>query len=170
MFFILLTKYKNNFDYFKGGVSSSPFINQGGIVLNKKMRICSVCRCNYQFCPHCNEDRDKELWHFAFCSSNCKMIYDITSKYENGQILASESKMELDKLDLSKLDKFGESYKTSIEKINSAAIVNEVVEKKTNEENIKTTDEEIINITKEISETLPKNVYKKSNRVKKNVE
>ena len=98
------------------------------------------------------------------------MIYDITSKYENGQILASESKMELDKLDLSKLDKFGESYKTSIEKINSATIVNEVVEKETNEENIKTTDEEIINITKEISETLPKNVYQKSNRVKKNVE
>lgn len=98
------------------------------------------------------------------------MIYDITSKYENGQISASESKMELDKLDLSKLDKFGESYKTSIEKINSATIVNEVVEKENNEENIKTTDEETISITEEISETLPKNVYKKSNRVKKNVE
>lgn len=85
--------------------------------MERKLRRCSVCGNEYRFCNRCPEDKDKPNWYFAFCSSNCKDIYDITSKFENGQIINSEAKTQLEKLDLSKLDNFGTSYKSSINKI-----------------------------------------------------
>ena len=48
------------------------------------MRTCSVCRNPYSYCPHCSEDKLKPTWYFSFCGENCKDIYDITAKYENG--------------------------------------------------------------------------------------
>lgn len=101
-----------------------------------KLRICATCHSEYDFCPRCNRDKEKPLWYFTFCSSNCHDIYDITSKFEEGQINAKKAKAQLDKLNLSKLDNFGESYKYSINKIMSS--VSAPVEVKA---------EEIINVT-----------------------
>ncbi len=96
--------------------------------MGKKYRICSVCHFNYDFCNHCNKDKDKPLWYFTFCSQNCHDIYEITSSFENGKIDANEAKLQLDNLNLSKLDNFGESYKKSISKIiNSASIKESVI-------------------------------------------
>ena len=98
--------------------------------MGKKYRICSVCHFNYDFCNHCNKDKDKPLWYFTFCSQNCHDIYEITSSFENGKIDANEAKLQLDNLNLSKLDNFGESYKKSISKIiNSASIKERVITK-----------------------------------------
>ena len=96
--------------------------------MSDKMRTCSVCRNPYSYCPHCGEDKLKPTWYFSFCGENCKDIYDVTAKYENGQIDANGAKVKLDKLDLSKLDKFGTSYKASIEKINSTAVKEVIVD------------------------------------------
>lgn len=85
--------------------------------MERKLRTCAVCRISYKFCNKCREDAGKPLWFFTFCSSNCHDIYDITSKFENNQFDANIAKSELDKLDLSKLNNFGESYKKSIDKI-----------------------------------------------------
>ena len=90
-------------------------------------KICATCRCSYNFCPKCNKDKDKPLWYFTFCSQNCHDIYDTTSKFEDGRIDASEAKSQLDNLNLSKLDNFGESYKKSINKIMSSVSVKENV-------------------------------------------
>ena len=95
--------------------------------MGKKYRICSVCHFNYDFCNHCNKDKDKPLWYFTFCSQNCHDIYEITSSFENGKIDADEAKSKLDNLNLSKLDNFGESYKKSINKIMSSVSVKENV-------------------------------------------
>lgn len=136
--------------------------------MSNKMRTCSVCRNSYSYCPHCGEDKLKPTWYFSFCGENCKDIYDVTAKYENGQIDANGAKAKLDKLDLSKLDKFGASYKASIEKINSSTIVAEVVEAiiETNDEEIVETVEESITV-----ETVEEEkVIKKSKRAKKNVD
>ena len=95
--------------------------------MGKKYRICSVCHFNYDFCNHCNKDKDKPLWYFTFCSQNCHDIYEITSSFENGKIDADEAKLKLDNLNLSKLDNFGESYKKSINKIMSSVSVKENV-------------------------------------------
>ena len=96
----------------------------------KGKKICATCRSEYDFCPKCNKDKDKPLWYFTFCSQNCHDIYEITSSFENGKIDANEAKLQLNNLNLSKLDNFGESYKKSISKIiNSASIKERVITK-----------------------------------------
>ena len=88
----------------------------------KGLRTCCVCHRNFSFCPVCNpEDRNKPTWYFAYCSENCKDIYSVASDYENGNIQADEAKVKLDKLDLSKIANFGESYQKAIMKINENA-------------------------------------------------
>ena len=88
--------------------------------MNKRgLRTCCVCRREHLFCPQCRpEDRNKPTWYFAYCSENCKDIYAATSDYENGNISADDAKKQLDKLDLSQIANFGESYQKAIMKIN----------------------------------------------------
>ena len=139
--------------------------------------LCATCRCSYNFCPKCNKDKDKPLWYFTFCSQNCHDIYDTTSKFEDGLIDASEAKSQLDNLNLSNLDNFGESYKKSINKIMSSVSVKEnvitedVVVKERIEIGLdeKVVEKENNDITEEVVE---EKVFKKSrnNRAKINVE
>lgn len=137
------------------------------------LRTCATCRGKYSFCPKCQADKNKELWHFTFCSSNCMNIYGVTSKYENGQISASDAKNKLNKLDLSNIENFGTSYKTSIAKINEvtnavdvAEVKEDVVEESTIVDIVDAVKESI-----EVSETVEEEkVIKKSRRTKKNVE
>lgn len=89
----------------------------------KGLRTCCVCHKQYNFCLCNPEDRKKDTLYFAYCSENCRDIYKATSDYENGKISANEAKMQLDKLDLSKIENFGESYKATISKINDSAKV-----------------------------------------------
>ena len=85
----------------------------------KGLRTCCVCHQEHMYCPVCNpEDRNKPTWYFAYCSENCKDIYAATSDYENGNISADDAKKQLDKLDLSHIANFGESYQKAIMKIN----------------------------------------------------
>ena len=84
----------------------------------KGLRTCCVCHKEYSFCLCNPEDRNKPTWYFAYCSENCKDIYTVTSDYENGNISADDAKKQLDKLDLSQIANFGESYQKAIMKIN----------------------------------------------------
>lgn len=85
------------------------------------LRMCCVCHKEFQFCPVCNpEDRLKPTWHFAYCSENCRDIYDVTSNFEDGRISDVDAKAKLDKLDLSNKNNFGESYQKSIASIMKA--------------------------------------------------
>lgn len=97
--------------------------------MEKKTRICSTCGKEYKYCPKCREDADKPLWHFAWCSENCKTIYEITAAFEDGRITATEAKTQLDKLDLSRLEHFGTSYKETIARITEETIIAEDVPK-----------------------------------------
>ena len=143
----------------------------------KGNKICATCRSNYDFCPKCNKDKDKPLWYFTFCSQNCHDIYETTSNFENGKIDADEAKLQLDNLNLSKIDNFGESYKKSINKImGSASIKNDViVEDIITEENVDDSiEEQVVNeennyMTEEVVE---EKVFRKSKnkRVRSNVE
>jgi hypothetical protein len=89
---------------------------------DEKLRTCSVDGVSYKYCPRCKGYNPIETWRFAFCSENCKDIYNATSSFEDGRITASEAKVQLDKLDLSKSEMFGESYKNSIAKIYAETI------------------------------------------------
>ena len=87
--------------------------------MGNNLRTCAVCMRKYQFCSRRKEDVNKEMWHYTFCSQDCHDIYDTTSKFEDGRISKNTAKKQLNKLDLSRLDSFGESYKKSISKIMS---------------------------------------------------
>lgn len=89
--------------------------------MDAKLRTCSVCRKSYKYCPKCREYESLPTWMFAFCSKNCKDIYDVTSEYEDKRVTADEAKKRLDKLDLSRISNFGTSYQNTINDINKKA-------------------------------------------------
>ncbi len=123
----------------------------------KQLRTCCVCHKEYSFCLCNPEDRNKPTWYFAYCSENCKDIYTATSDYENGNISADEAKTQLDKLDLSHIANFGESYKKAIMKIN---------ENVTPVENTDDVVEENKSVISDESTDIPTKYYRKS-KVKK---
>lgn len=88
--------------------------------MGKELRTCAVCHEKYSFCPVCSEkDRLKETWYFVYCSANCHEIGKITTDFEDGVsgMTPDQAKEMLDKLDLSKLTQFGQSYQKTIARI-----------------------------------------------------
>lgn len=112
--------------------------------MNKNdLRMCCVCHEEYSFCPVCNsEDRLKPTWHFAYCSENCKDIYNVTSAFEDGRMTDIEAKAKLEKLDLSRKEHFGESYKNSITSIMKAKA--QVIKKENKKTEVKSVKKDII--------------------------
>ena len=107
------------------------------------LRMCCVCHKEYSFCPVCNsEDRLKPTWHFAYCSENCKDIYNITSSFENGRLSDIDAKAKLEKLDLNEKDNFGESYQNSIASIMKAKA--QVIKKENKKTEVKSVKKDII--------------------------
>ncbi|WP_462350105.1 hypothetical protein [Eubacterium ventriosum] len=107
-----------------------------------KERICSVCKRTYKYCPLCKEDAKKPTWLFAFCSENCKNIYNITSSFEDGCMTDTEAKAKLEKLDLSRKEYFGESYKNSIASIMKAKA--QVIKKENKKTEAKSVKKDIV--------------------------
>ena len=124
----------------------------------KGLRTCCVCHQEHMYCPVCNpEDRNKPTWYFAYCSENCKDIYAVTSNYEDEKITADEAKAQLDKLDLSHIANFGESYQKAIMKIN------ENITPLKNDNVIKENETVVLNKNEDVST----DKYYKKSRVKK---
>ena len=111
--------------------------------MNKNnLRICCVCHKEYPFCLCNPEDRLKPTWHFAYCSENCKDIYNITSSFENGRMTDIEAKEKLNKLDLSRKEYFGESYQKSIDSIMKAKA--QVIKKENKKTEVKSVKKDIV--------------------------
>ena len=107
------------------------------------LRMCCVCHKEYSFCPVCNpEDGLKPTWNFAYCSENCKDIYNITSSFENGRLSDIDAKAKLEKLDLNEKDNFGESYKNSIASIMKAKA--QVIKKENKKTDAKSVKKDIV--------------------------
>lgn len=106
------------------------------------LRMCCVCHKEYPFCLCNPEDRLKPTWHFAYCSENCKDIYNITSAFEDGRITDTEAKAKLEKLDLSEKDNFGESYQKSIASIMKAKA--QVIKKENKKTETKSVKKDIV--------------------------
>ena len=106
------------------------------------LRMCCVCHKEYPFCLCNPEDRLKPTWHFAYCSENCKDIYNITSSFENGRLSDIDAKAKLEKLDLNEKDNFGESYQKSIASIMKAKA--QVIKKENKKTEVKSVKKDII--------------------------
>ena len=111
--------------------------------MNKNnLRMCCVCHKEYPFCLCNPEDRLKPTWHFAYCSENCKDIYNITSSFENGRLSDIDAKTKLEKLDLNEKDNFGESYQNSIASIMKAKA--QVIKKENKKTEVKSVKKDIV--------------------------
>ena len=111
--------------------------------MNKNnLRMCCVCHKEYPFCLCNPEDRLKPAWHFAYCSENCKDIYNITSSFENGRLSDIDAKAKLEKLDLNEKDNFGESYQKSIASIMKAKA--QVIKKENKKTETKSVKKDIV--------------------------
>ena len=106
------------------------------------LRMCCVCHKEYSFCLCNPEDRLKPTWHFAYCSENCKDIYNITSSFENGRLSDIDAKAKLEKLDLNEKDNFGESYQKSIDSIMKAKA--QVIKKENKKTEVKSVKKDIV--------------------------
>lgn len=106
------------------------------------LRMCCVCHKEYSFCLCNPEDRLKPTWHFAYCSENCKDIYNITSSFENGRLSDIDAKAKLEKLDLNEKDNFGESYQKSIASIMKAKA--QVIKKENKKTEVKSVKKDIV--------------------------
>ena len=106
------------------------------------LRMCCVCHKEYSFCLCNPEDRLKPAWHFAYCSENCKDIYNITSAFEDGRITDIDAKAKLEKLDLNEKDNFGESYQKSIASIMKAKA--QVIKKENKKTEAKSVKKDIV--------------------------
>ena len=106
------------------------------------LRMCCVCHKEYPFCLCNPEDRLKPAWHFAYCSENCKDIYNITSSFENGRLSDIDAKAKLEKLDLNEKDNFGESYQKSIDSIMKAKA--QVIKKENKKTEVKSVKKDIV--------------------------
>ena len=111
--------------------------------MNKNnLRMCCVCHKEYPFCLCNPEDRLKPTWYFAYCSENCKDIYNVTSAFEDGRMTDIEAKAKLEKLDLSRKEYFGESYKNSIASIMKAKA--QVIKKENKKTEVKSVKKDIV--------------------------
>ena len=109
----------------------------------RDIRTCVLCKQNYSYCPVCNpEDRLKPTWYFCYCSDNCHDIDSIASAYEDGRITDIEAKAKLEKLDLSRKEYFGESYKNSITSIMKAKT--QVIKKENKKTEVKSVKKDIV--------------------------
>ena len=116
------------------------------------LRMCCVCHKEYTFCPVCNpEDRLKPTWYFAYCSENCKDIYNVTSSFENGRLSDIDAKAKLEKLDLNEKDNFGESYQKSIDSIMKAKA--QVIKKENKKTEVKFDKKDIVTKVKNEAES-----------------
>lgn len=119
--------------------------------MGNKERMCSVCKCNYKYCPSCKDDSKKPTWLFAFCSENCRNIYNITSAFEDKQLVDIEAKKKLEKLDLSRKEYFGTSYKNSIASIMKAKTQ---IVKKENKTDIKPVNNIVTKLKNEVESNI----------------
>lgn len=79
------------------------------------MRKCVLCGKEYKFCPTCNNDKHKPLWHKLYHDENCKNIFDALNNYNFELATKEETKEMLSKCDLTL--ELSEHYRNEINAI-----------------------------------------------------
>lgn len=85
---------------------------------NRAERICSVCKAKYLYC-NCQEYQHMERWHDAYCTENCKNLYNITAGWINGWLDKEVELSRLSKSDLSRIDQFPQWMQDTIKEMQS---------------------------------------------------
>lgn len=116
--------------------------------IKKYARNCSCCKKITYYCPRgCAEFKHIEPWHDAYCSLNCKDLYNICAGFVNGWLTPEQEAERLKDMDLSYEKDLSDWMQDAIKEMKKlwttdkedAKIDNKVV-KVVNEENIKVDD------------------------------
>ena len=72
----------------------------------KFKRICTICHKEYEYCPTCSKYSHLPRWMDAYCSENCKDLYNITAGWINGWLDKDVEIARLSKMDLTNKKQF----------------------------------------------------------------
>lgn len=81
-------------------------------------KVCSVCKKEYKYCSQCSDFDHLPRWMDAYCSQNCKDLYNIAAGWLNGW---KDKDVEIDRLnniDLSKMNDYPQWLKDVIKDMN----------------------------------------------------
>ena len=83
----------------------------------RRSRECYLCGTKYKFCGSCTNDRTKPSWMSEFHDENCKIIFDICTRYNMQMISKEDAKAALNECDLSNKESFKDYVKQDISNI-----------------------------------------------------
>ena len=95
---------------------------------------CILCGKQYEYCPRCNET--EPTYKLKWCSANCNNIFLTLNKVSFKHLTKEQAADELEKLDLSDMDKYSEQIKAYIQDILSSKKVVETETEVKEEEDI----------------------------------
>ena len=88
---------------------------------NKRFeKVCTICRKNYQFCSQCSDFDHLPRWMDAYCSENCKDLYNIAAGWINNWLDKDVELARLEKIDLSRKEYYPDWLKNVIDEMNSS--------------------------------------------------
>ena len=87
-------------------------------------RECTLCHKKYQFCYCDNEPR----WKVMFCGENCFDIFNLLQRHSIGELTDQEAIEELEKRDLTVVERSTEAIRNQLKRILDKKVVEEVVE------------------------------------------
>lgn len=82
-------------------------------------RNCKICQTRYDYCPHCNSDKDKPNWMMLFHDDNCFKIFDTLQKHSTKEYTDKQAIQIFQECDLSALDNATESIQKQVSEIMS---------------------------------------------------
>lgn len=81
-------------------------------------KICSICKKEYKYCSQCSDFDHLPRWMDAYCSQNCKDLYNIAAGWLNGWKDKDTEISRLENIDLSRIDNYPQWLKDAIRDMN----------------------------------------------------
>ena len=82
-------------------------------------RTCTICGKKYEYCATCSKFSHLPRWMDAYCSENCKDLYNITAGWANNWLDKDVEIARLEKCDLTNIDKYPQWMRDIIKEMQS---------------------------------------------------
>ena len=112
-------------------------------------KICTCCNKVYEYCSTCSDFDHMERWHDAYCSKNCKELYNVLAGFLNNWLTPEVEAARLSELDLSyknKLQPWMQDAINRLQKVDTSAAkaINAALKEDVKHEEIQKKEPEVI--------------------------